>query len=157
MTLDIVQHLHKLFRLEIARSRVSYKGASQFIVFQGHLFKTYFPGNPLQPHGIKQLLHLGGNRSEPVTKPGGEFFQLLFIRNAGKRCVQVITFSNAAHVFVRDVHFLICINPGKSSDESRVGKECVSPCRSRWSPYHSKKNTIVVNSHITILRYTLTD
>src|SRR3546814_9995379 len=66
MTLDIVQHLHKLFRLEIARSRVSYKGASQFIVFQGHLFKTYFPGNPLQPHGIKQLLHLGGNRSEPV-------------------------------------------------------------------------------------------
>src|SRR3546814_18875969 len=22
------------------------------------------------------------------------------------------------------------------SEESRVGKECVSPCRSRWSPYH---------------------
>src|SRR3546814_15320527 len=22
------------------------------------------------------------------------------------------------------------------SDERRVGKECVSPCRSRWSPYH---------------------
>src|SRR3546814_19071901 len=22
------------------------------------------------------------------------------------------------------------------SDESRVGKECVSPCRSRWAPYH---------------------
>src|SRR3546814_11126878 len=22
----------------------------------------------------------------------------------------------------------------------RVGKECVSTCRSRWSPYHSKKN-----------------
>src|SRR3546814_16950108 len=25
------------------------------------------------------------------------------------------------------------------SDERRVGKECVSTCRSRWSPYHSKK------------------
>src|SRR3546814_20272968 len=25
------------------------------------------------------------------------------------------------------------------SEERRVGKECVSPCRSRWSPYHSKK------------------
>src|SRR3546814_16079570 len=24
------------------------------------------------------------------------------------------------------------------SEERRVGKECVSPCRSRWSPYHSK-------------------
>src|SRR3546814_17866071 len=25
------------------------------------------------------------------------------------------------------------------SEERRVGKECVSPCRSRWPPYHSKK------------------
>src|SRR3546814_6236832 len=24
----------------------------------------------------------------------------------------------------------------KRSEESRVGKECVSTCRSRWSPYH---------------------
>src|SRR3546814_16686827 len=27
------------------------------------------------------------------------------------------------------------------SEERRVGKECVSTCRSRWSPYHSKKKT----------------
>src|SRR3546814_15179708 len=26
-----------------------------------------------------------------------------------------------------------------SSEERRVGKECVSTCRSRWSPYLSKK------------------
>src|SRR3546814_13692008 len=25
------------------------------------------------------------------------------------------------------------------SDERRVGKECVSTCRSRWSPYNKKK------------------
>src|SRR3546814_21039310 len=25
------------------------------------------------------------------------------------------------------------------SEERRVGKECVSTCRSRWSPYHDKK------------------
>src|SRR3546814_20543547 len=25
------------------------------------------------------------------------------------------------------------------SEERRVGKACVSTCRSRWSPYHSKK------------------
>src|SRR3546814_13237233 len=25
------------------------------------------------------------------------------------------------------------------SEERRVGKECVSTCRSRWSPYHLKK------------------
>src|SRR3546814_18845105 len=28
---------------------------------------------------------------------------------------------------------------GKRSEERRVGKACVSTCRSRWSPYHSKK------------------
>src|SRR3546814_12069709 len=26
------------------------------------------------------------------------------------------------------------------SQERRVGKACVSTCRSRWSPYHTKKN-----------------
>src|SRR3546814_14029924 len=35
------------------------------------------------------------------------------------------------------------------SEERRVGKECVSPCRSRWSPYHYKKNKYIyiVSSH----------
>src|SRR3546814_15959392 len=28
------------------------------------------------------------------------------------------------------------------SEERRVGKACVSTCRSRWSPYHSKKNQL---------------
>src|SRR3546814_11257852 len=28
---------------------------------------------------------------------------------------------------------------GDRSEERRVGKECVSTCRSRWSPYHYKK------------------
>src|SRR3546814_5777356 len=27
------------------------------------------------------------------------------------------------------------------SEERRVGKECVSKCRSRWSPYHLKKQS----------------
>src|SRR3546814_19091100 len=33
--------------------------------------------------------------------------------------------------------------PGSgSSEERRVGKECVSTCRSRWSRYHEKQNNI---------------
>src|SRR3546814_17468690 len=28
------------------------------------------------------------------------------------------------------------------SEERRVGKECVSTCRTRWSPYHYQKNYI---------------
>src|SRR3546814_11766023 len=28
------------------------------------------------------------------------------------------------------------------SEERRVGQECVSTCRSRWSPYHEKKKNM---------------
>src|SRR3546814_15482866 len=31
------------------------------------------------------------------------------------------------------------LGPGGRSEERRVGKECVSKCRSRWSPDHEKK------------------
>src|SRR3546814_20256583 len=31
------------------------------------------------------------------------------------------------------------------SEERRVGKECVSTCRSRWSPYHYKKKHKIQN------------
>src|SRR3546814_17958469 len=30
----------------------------------------------------------------------------------------------------------------RRSEERRVGKECVSTCRSRWSPYNKKKKQI---------------
>src|SRR3546814_15485998 len=40
------------------------------------------------------------------------------------------------------------------SDERRVGKECVSPCRSRWSRYHSNKHAHTRNSRVEY-RHTL--
>src|SRR3546814_16414268 len=33
------------------------------------------------------------------------------------------------------------------SEERRVGKECVSTCRSRWSPFHKKKNNKQKTKH----------
>src|SRR3546814_18106900 len=36
------------------------------------------------------------------------------------------------------------------SEERRVGKECVSTCRSRWSPYHKKKTNNKINYPKTI-------
>src|SRR3546814_13581664 len=41
------------------------------------------------------------------------------------------------------------------SEERRVGKECVSQCRARWSPDHEKKqnNTDITQSHSKIIRY----
>src|SRR3546814_18949052 len=35
--------------------------------------------------------------------------------------------------------FMEVLPPAQRSEERRVGKECVSTCRSRWSPYHEKK------------------
>src|SRR3546814_11977369 len=35
------------------------------------------------------------------------------------------------------------------SAERRVGKECVSTCRTRWSPYHEKKKTRAPTHHTT--------
>src|SRR3546814_15918424 len=35
------------------------------------------------------------------------------------------------------------------SEDRRVGKECVSTCRSRWSQYHSKNNVIRSRLHIS--------
>src|SRR3546814_11522207 len=36
------------------------------------------------------------------------------------------------------------------SEERRVGKERVSPCSSRWSPYHYKKNNNYILSSVAI-------
>src|SRR3546814_11766125 len=33
------------------------------------------------------------------------------------------------------------------SEERRVGQECVSTCRSRWSQYHYKKNTQTIKTN----------
>src|SRR3546814_11013291 len=42
---------------------------------------------------------------------------------------------------LQDPFCLVCRRDDPRSEERRVGKECVSTCRSRWSPYHSKKKT----------------
>src|SRR3546814_17904224 len=51
-----------------------------------------------------------------------------------------------------DFDRFICDAGAVRSEERRVGKECVSTCRSRWSPYYYKKNTIryISCTHINI-------
>src|SRR3546814_14516267 len=51
--------------------------------------------------------------------------------------------SYSALTFVGLIATLVCFiwtirgfRPLHRSEERRVGKECVSTCRSRWSPYH---------------------
>src|SRR3546814_14988001 len=42
------------------------------------------------------------------------------------------------------------------SEERRVGNECVSTCRSRWSPYPYKQNKRMKKQQNTLLRTTRT-
>src|SRR3546814_4715416 len=40
------------------------------------------------------------------------------------------------HIFADNITLSHEDHVGVRSEERRVGKECVSTCRSRWSPYH---------------------
>src|SRR3546814_19669528 len=46
------------------------------------------------------------------------------------------TFQLGKAALLRDGKDVLIISSGLRSEERRVGKECVSTCRSRWSPYH---------------------
>src|SRR3546814_12306571 len=49
---------------------------------------------------------------------------------------------NAERQMPRHLDDLIAATRVDRSEERRVGKECVSKCRSRWSPYPEKKKYI---------------
>src|SRR3546814_16959637 len=42
-----------------------------------------------------------------------------------------------------DIDLLARVPGLARSEERRVGKECVSTCRSRWTPYHEKKKELL--------------
>src|SRR3546814_1504976 len=44
--------------------------------------------------------------------------------------------------FIGKRNITAALQDERRSEERRVGKECVSTCRSRWSPYHEKKKKI---------------
>src|SRR3546814_12636000 len=65
-----------------------------------------------------------GNRHVEI---GGQFLQ--------QRGGIIARRREATNVTTRAKH------PSRQIGRARVGKECVSTCRSRWSPYHEKKHT----------------
>src|SRR3546814_12462850 len=52
--------------------------------------------------------------------------------------VDIVEGGEQRRVFLRALQALCdrLTQAGHRSEERRVGKECVSTCRSRWSPYH---------------------
>ena len=70
----------------------------------------------IRKHGIRFMFGIDCNRK--VSPEKGQWFQLRLLPN----------FHQGQVVWLKDFGF--------GSEERRVGKECASMCRSRWSPYH---------------------
>src|SRR3546814_3965668 len=60
---------------------------------------------------------------------------LLFGLNTGDPYM-MLTIAPVISFFAQGAFSGLMINATRRSEERRVGKECVSTCRSRWSPYH---------------------
>src|SRR3546814_14185174 len=71
-------------------------------------------------------------RAEPLGLPGrGQPYRLL-----GHKWFFSSPMSDAHLVLARHDDAYSCFYVPRRSEERRVGKECVSTCRSRWSPFH---------------------
>src|SRR3546814_19664492 len=68
-----------------------------------------------------------------LQKAAGEFVE--FLRNTGVDEPDTVKIAECFAEMAEQVDFGGAAESPRSA-ERRVGKECVSTCRSRWSPYH---------------------
>src|SRR3546814_12791461 len=61
-------------------------------------------------------------------------------REMNKALFDALAVEHVGMFIVLSLVVLVALFNIMRSEERRVGKECVSTCRYRWSPYHSKKN-----------------
>src|SRR3546814_19068310 len=86
------------------------------------LFRSPCTGRPPSPAGTGRCLGLR------EFAPGRKQMLRYIVRRLGQTLVTA--------VFVSMIVFGLARLTGDRSEERRVGKGCVSTCRSRWSPYH---------------------
>src|SRR3546814_19510992 len=92
---------------------------------------------------------LGGDGSRPVSQRSQDHFQHSFpvlenlvVPEAQHGEARLFQLSRPPVIVLRrlgmlsSVQFDYELSFDARSEERRVGKECVSTCRSRWSPYH---------------------
>src|SRR3546814_16354045 len=86
------------------------------------------------PNGINLELFKPGDRTEARRRIGvpEDALVLLFAANRAR----VSPFKDYGTVRAAAIEVARTLPQRRRSEERRVGKECVSTCRSRWSPYH---------------------
>src|SRR3546814_3128933 len=113
-------------------------------VCSSDLFETFRTGGgrsrDLPPHPQAERRAFRPHRARrgsAMTDTRGPLGWRLKLAYAGGQLVEGIA-NNSLSVFLLFYVTAVCGLPGARarSEERRVGKECVSTCRSRWSPYH---------------------
>src|SRR3546814_19188045 len=90
-----------------------------------HVYRAAARDRALTPDEIRQFLR--AMQASNIRRQFKIAFQLILMTLVRKSELMLAQW--------KDVH----LEEGERSEERRVGKECVSTCRSRWWPYHSKK------------------
>src|SRR3546814_11498757 len=92
----------------------------------------------LERAGISAGSSLGGHAVIGIVLACFTVLALFVVDRFGRRPVLLTGCAGAAVALaLTGICFAIGVTDGAvRSEERRVGKECVSTCRSRWSPYH---------------------
>src|SRR3546814_14190289 len=109
------------------RGSEAYEALKQALI-SGH----FMPGQKLT---LRMLAEALGMSVTPVREAIHRLTAERALEGAANRSVRIPPMTRGTILELRD-----------RSDERRVGNECVSTCRSRWSPYHEKKNKRIKDS-----------
>src|SRR3546814_19693262 len=88
---------------------------------------------------------MNGDRPRPVPmalghEAAGEVVEI------GRGVDDLLPGDHVVMIFVPSCGHCLPFTEGRRSEERRVGKECVSTCRSRWSPF-LKNTNIILHPH----------
>src|SRR3546814_15285880 len=88
-------------------------------------------------HRAAETAELAGDLAATFTLPFPDLVDELFAGEVGALLLLLAQLALDHHLR-RDARMVHADDPQRilRSEERRVGKECVSTCRSRWSPYH---------------------
>src|SRR3546814_18238519 len=98
---------------------------SSDLVFEHSRVVDYEPTRVVTDKGIVAARHVVMATHLPLGQVGG-YYALAYPKAEPVIAAKISRVPEGMYLNVED----------PSSEERRVGKECVSQCRSRWSPYH---------------------
>src|SRR3546814_18218090 len=102
-------------------------------VCSSDLEQTVFPeeavGRRFEVHDVLRIRGQSSQNSENALNEERRLYESLICKVG--QCMEM---TDIIHLIFEPC--IVFVKQDNRSEERRVGKECVSTCRSRWSPYH---------------------